>query len=70
MTIRKEHKEWIDGASAVPKAIVPPKTKGEMAMDKYDSLFKIIDALEAGDFENTGGSLKNFIPFLALKRMA
>jgi len=55
---------------AVPKKFPPPKTKEEKEMDKYDSLFKIIDALETANFENQAGFLKNFIPFMALKRMA
>jgi len=55
---------------AIPKPIIPPKTKEEIAMEKYDSISKIVDALEKDDFQSTGGYLVNCIPFLALKKMA
>ena len=50
---------------AVPKKI---KIEEEKAIEKYDSLSKIIKALESAKFENEAGILENFIPFKALKR--
>lgn len=55
---------------AEPKPIVIPKTEEEIAVDKYDTLEKIIEQLEMAKYECEGGSLKNNIAFKSLKRMA
>jgi len=54
---------------ATPKAKVIPKTSEEIAMDKYDSIKKIVTQLESCNYESEGGYLVNNIAFLALKRM-
>ena len=55
---------------AEPKPIVKPKTAEEIAMDKYDTLQKIVDQLEMSNYECEGGVLKNNIAFKKLKLMA
>ena len=55
---------------AIPKAKVIPKTRGEIEMDKYDTLSKIVEQLEGCDYECEGGYLNKNIAFLSLKRMA
>ena len=55
---------------AEPKLIVIPKTKEEIAMDKYDTLDKIVEQLEFCKYENEAGSLVNNIAFMKLKLMA
>ena len=54
---------------AEPAPIIPPKTAAEIAMDKYDTIKKIVEAIEAGSFVGKTGSINSFIPFMALKRM-
>ena len=55
---------------AEPKPKVIPKTKEEIAMDKYDTLDKIVEQLEFCKYENEAGSLVNNIAFMKLKLMA
>lgn len=50
--------------------IPPPKTAKEIEMDKYDSLQKIVDKLEEGEYESIGGDLVNNIAFVKLKELA
>jgi len=55
---------------AEPKPIVVPKTALEIAMDKYDSLQKIVDQLESCEYENQSGILSKNVAFLKLKELA
>ena len=56
---------------AETKPIVVPKTSEEIAMDKYDTLQKIVDQLELCDYENElGASIKLNVAFMKLKQFA
>jgi len=70
------HSQTAEGSSkgklfflASPKPIVIPKTKEELAMDEFDTIPKIVEALEAGKYESIAGPLENLTAFRALKRM-
>lgn len=54
---------------AEPKPIVVPKTDDEIAMDKYDTIKKIVEQLESCGYENDAGLLGDNFAFMALKRM-
>jgi len=55
---------------AEPKPTIKPKSALEKAIDKYDSIQKIIEQLESCDYENKAGTLKNNIAFLALQQLS
>jgi len=56
---------------AEAKPIVKPKSQTEIAMDKYDTLQKIINQLEFVDYTNEHGeSIKMNVAFMKLKQMA
>ncbi len=56
---------------AEPKPITNPKTGTEIAMDKFDTLQKIVDQLEFVDYTNEHGvSIKMNVAFMKLKLMA
>lgn len=54
---------------AEPKPIVIPKTQLELAMEKYDTIKKIVAAIEKAEFKNIAGTIEGFIPFISLKNM-
>ena len=55
---------------AESKPIEKPKTETEKAIEKFDSIKKIVDQLESCNYECEGGFLKNNVAFTALKEMA
>ena len=55
---------------AEPKPVEVPKTETEKAVEKFDSIKKIVDQLESCNYECEGGYLKNNVAFIALKEMA
>ena len=55
---------------AEAKPIEVPKTASEKAIEKFDSIKKIVVQLESCDYECEGGFLKNNVAFLSLKQMA
>jgi hypothetical protein len=56
---------------AETKPIVKPKTALENALDKYDTLQKIVDQLEKAGYKNeVGGDIKLNVAFMKLKLMA
>lgn len=54
---------------AEPKPVEVPKTETEKAVEKLDSIKKIVDQLEGCNYECEGGFLKNNVAFIALKEM-
>jgi hypothetical protein len=55
---------------AEPKPTVVPKADLEIAIDKYDSLQKIVDQLESCEYKNEAGILSENVDFLKLKELA
>ena len=57
---------------AEPKPIVKPKTDGEIEMEKYDSLKKIVSQLEFCNYEtkDNNHSLEMNVAFKKLKQLA
>lgn len=54
---------------ATPKPVEVLKTETEKAIEKYDSIKKIVEQLESCNYKYEGGYLKNNAAFLALKEM-
>jgi len=54
---------------AEPKPIEIPKTSSEKAIEKYDSISKIVEQLEWCGYAWEGGLLRNNAAFIALKKM-
>ncbi len=55
---------------AEPAPIEVPKSETEKAVDKYDTLEKIVEQLESNNYECQGGVLVRNTAFISLKRMA
>lgn len=56
--------------SYITKVESVKKLQSEIAIEKYDSLEKIVEQLEWCNYESVGGPLKNNVAFIALKRMS
>ena len=54
---------------AESKPIEKPKPETEKAVEKFDSIKKIVEQLESCNYECEGGFLKNNVAFIALKEM-
>ena len=55
---------------AEPKPIVIPKTQLLLIpTEKYDTIKKIVAAIEKSEFKNIAGPIETFIPFISLKNM-
>lgn len=55
---------------AEPAPIAPPKNQTEIEVEKYNSIAKIVEQLEACNYECEAGPLKTNVAFIALKGMA